>query len=119
MCRLQQFGNIAGRLTGKIKSWVERAMSRFEYATPTNLTDHERQVLEAKRNVCFESIFGVSLRWIVVTDDKERKLFRLTEYSTPTTCYFEASLDEIKNMEDWQFKKALVAIERPCTDDQP
>jgi len=88
-------------------------MFKFEYATPTDLSDHERQVLEAKRNVCFELVFGVSLRWIVAADARERKLFRLTNYSRPTICYFEATLDEIENMEDWQFKNAIVANERP------
>lgn len=91
-------------------------MSKFEYATPSDLSDHERLILEAKRNVCFDSIHGVSLRWIVVADAHDRRLFRLTDYSRPTICYFEASLDEIETMEDWQFKNAIVANERPCSD---
>ena len=93
-------------------------MSSFEYAIPTDLTDHQRQVLKGKQRVCFDSIHGVSLRWIIVTDDNDRQLFRLTDYSNLTICYFEASLDEIESMEDWQFKNAIIANERPCSDDQ-
>ncbi len=94
-------------------------MSKFEYAIPPELSEHEQQVLESKRAVCFDTIHGLSLRWLVVTDEAGRPFCRLTDYSRPSTCFFEATLNDIENMEDWQFKNAIVGNERPCSDAEP
>jgi hypothetical protein len=93
-------------------------MAKFEYAIPDDLSESERDILDAKRSACFDSIHGVSLRSIHVTDDRGRSIFRLTNYSRPTECYFEATIGQIDTLDDHNFKNAIVTNERPCSNDE-
>lgn len=92
-------------------------MSKFKYEISDDLTDEERRIVTAKRDVCWKACPGVSLRWTVTLDHKNRRFLRLTDYTRLDKCYFEATPQDIEGMSDSRFEIAIINKERTCSND--